>query len=223
MKLRTLSAKLALCSAAAFLAGATLLAQTPGGAPGGAPGQAQPPATQPSQPSSMPSAQDAGSASTPQSLGDQAFVSKAMEGNDTEIQLAQLAQQKSQSADVKQYAQKMAADHTQMNDKWFTPVAKQLGVSQPKGPSKKEKKEIAKLQGLSGDEFDKEYIGTMLKDHQQDLKDFKQESESAQDPTLKQVATQGASVITQHLQLAEQVAKNHHIDVGNNGKEVSEK
>lgn len=222
MRLHSISAKLGLCSAAAFLASATLLAQ----APGSMPSQPQAPAGQPSQPSqssTAPGAQDAGSATTPQSLGDQAFVSKAMEGNDTEIQLAQLAQQKSQSSDVKQYAQKMAADHTQMNDKWFTPVAKQLGVVQPKGPSKKEKKVIAKLQGLSGDEFDKEYIGTMLKDHQQDLKDFKQESESAQDPTLKQVATQGASVITQHLQLAEQVAKNHNVPVPNNGKEMSEK
>jgi putative membrane protein len=154
-------------------------------------------------------------------MADQSFVSEAMQGNMAEIQLAQLAQQKSQSNDVKQFAQKMAADHSQMNQKWFGPEAKNLGVSEPKGPAKKDKKLIEKLQGLNGDEFDKQYIAAMLKDHQDDLKKFKEEADAAQDPTLKQVATQGASVISQHLQLAEQVAKNHNVPV--NGKEVSEK
>lgn len=214
MSQHRLSLRLCLCSAVALFAGAALLAQNPGSMP-----------TQPQQPSAQPTMPSAGespsAAATPQSFGDQAFVAKAMQGNDAEVQLAQLAEQKSQSNDVKQYAQKMATDHQQMNDKWFDPVAKQLGVSEPKGPSKKDKKLIEKLQGLSGDEFDKQYITAMLKDHQDDLKDFKNEADAAQDPTLKQVATQGATVISQHLQLAEQVAKNHNIPVS--GKEVSSK
>lgn len=208
-----LSVRLCLCSAAALFTGAALIAQNPGSMPA----QPQQPSAQPT----MPSTASPTTAATPQSFGDQAFVAKAMQGNDAEIQLAKLAEQKSQSNDVKQFAQKMAADHEQMNDKWFDPVAKQLGVSVPKGPSKKDKKLMEKLQGLSGDEFDKQYITAMLKDHQDDLKDFKNEADAAQDPTLKQVATQGENVISQHLQLAEQVAKNHNIPV--NGKEVSEK
>lgn len=208
--------RLGLCSATAVLAGATLLAQSPGGSPGAPTPQQQTPQQQ--NPSTLPS-QQAPQAGNPQSLGDQAFVSEAMQGNDAEVQLAQLAEQKSQSQDVKQYAAKMANDHQQMNQKWFEPVAKQLGVSEPKGPSKKDKKLIAKLQGLNGDEFDKQYITAMLKDHQDDLKKFKQEADAAQDPNIKQIATQGSTVITQHLQLAEQVAKNHNIPV--EGKEVS--
>jgi putative membrane protein len=208
--------RLGLCSATALLAGATLLAQT-----GGAPGAPQQPTPQQQTPTtSMPSPADGAPASSGQSMADQAFVQEAMQGNDAEVQLAQLAQQKSQSQDVKQYAAKMANDHQQMNDKWFSPVAKQLNVSEPKGPSKKDKKLMAKLQGLNGDEFDKEYITCMLKDHQEDLKKFKQEADASQDPNLKQIATQGSTVISQHLQLTEQVAKNHNIPV-ENGKEVS--
>ena len=137
------------------------------------------------------------------------------------MQFGQLAQQKSQSNDVKQFAQKMVADHGQMADKWFKPVAQQLGVSEPKGPSKKDKKEIAKLQGLSGDDFDREYITMMVKDHRQDLKDFKDEAQAAQDPSVKQVAEQGSNIISQHLQLIEQIAKNHNIPVEGNSKEMS--
>jgi putative membrane protein len=210
--------RLGLCSAAAVLAGATLLAQTPGGAPGA---QQQPATPQQQTPSTstMPST-EAGPATSPQGMADQAFVTEAMQGNDAEVQLAQLAQQKSQSQDIKQYAAKMANDHQQMNQKWLEPVAKQFNVGEPKGPSKKDKKEIAKLQGLNGDEFDKAYMTCMLKDHQEDLKKFKQEADATQDPNLKQIATQGSTIISQHLQLAQQVAKNHNIPV-ENGKEVS--
>ena len=146
-------------------------------------------------------------------------MSKALEGGAAEVQLGQLAQEKSQSNDVKQFAQKMVADHGQMADKWFKPVAKQLGVSEPKGPSKKDKKEIAKLQGLSGQDFDREYITMMVKDHQQDLKEFKEEAQLAQDPNVKQVAQQGSNIIAQHLQLIEQIAKSHNVAV--EGKEMS--
>jgi putative membrane protein len=219
MIVNRISTRLCACSAVALLAGATLLAQAPGG--GSAPGMPQQPAPPTAGQPTTATPTEAGPAGSAQSMADQSFVSEAMQGSMAEIQLAQLAEQKSQSNDVKQYAQKMAADHTQMNQKWFEPEAKNLGVPEPKGPAKKDKKLMEKLQGLSGDQFDKEYITAMLKDHQDDLKKFKAEADAAQDPTLKQVATQGTTVITQHLQLAEQVAKNHNVPV--NDKEVSEK
>lgn len=159
-----------------------------------------------------------GTAPTGQDYATNAFVSKAMEGDLAEVALGQLAEQKSQSNDVKQYAQKMVSEHGQMNDKWFKPVAQQLGISEPKGPSKKDKKELAKLEQLSGQDFDREYLTMMIRDHQQDLKDFKTEAEVAQNPNVKQVATQGANVIQQHLQLAEQIARNHNIDTGESAK-----
>lgn len=147
------------------------------------------------------------------------FVSKAMEGDQTEIQLGQLAEQKSQSNDVKQLAQKLVADHTQMEDKWFKPVSQQLGVSEPKGPSKKDKKLAEKLQNASGNDFDTQYLTIMLKDHQKDLKDFKDEASMAQDPNVKQVAERGAGIIQQHLQMIEQVAKNHNVAVDEKSKQ----
>jgi putative membrane protein len=114
---------------------------------------------------------------------------------------------------VKQFGQKMVNDHGQMGDKWFKPVAQQLGISEPKGLSKKDKKEIARLEALSGEEFDREYITMMVKDHQQDLKEFQEEAQSAQNPNVKQIAQQGTNIISQHLQLIEQIAKSYNIAV----------
>src|SRR6185503_7680013 len=158
-----------------------------------------------------------GAPTSAQDLQERAFISKAMEGGAAEVQLGELAQQKSQSEDVKQFAAKMVNDHGQMGEKWLKPVAQQMGLSEPSGPSKKDKKEIEKLQALSGQDFDREYITMMVKDHQKDLKEFQSEAQTAQDPTVKQIADKGSQVIQQHLQIIEQIAKAHNIDVS--GKE----
>jgi putative membrane protein len=196
-----------------------LLAQTPGGGGGGQqpsmPSQQQPPSA------TMGSPGAGSTAPTTQNFGDQAFVTKALEGGMAEVELGKLAADKSQSQDVKQFAQKMVNDHSQMGDKWFEPLAKELGVSEPKGPSKKDKKLIEKLQGLSGQEFDTQYIQAMLKDHKEDLKDFQNEAQAAQDPNVKQIAEQGTKVITQHLQMIEQIAQNHNVSIDGKSKEVS--
>lgn len=205
-------------SAAALLACAALAAQAPGMPPSQQP--TMPQQTQPgAQPGMQPGMPGSPNSAPTESFADKAFVQEAMQGNDAEVQLAQLAQQKSQSADVKQFAQKMQSEHQQMNQKWFAPEAKNLGVSVPKGPSKKDKKMYEKMQTLSGDDFDKAYIAAMLKDHQDDLKKYKDETESAQDPGLKQVAQLGEKVISQHLELAQQLAKAHNVPV--EGSEVS--
>lgn len=145
-----------------------------------------------------------------QASADQAFVRKALEGGATEVQLGQLAQQKSQSEDVKQFGQKMVEDHTQLGEQ-MKPIAQQLGVKEPKGPSKKDKQLIAKLEGLSGPQFDEAYIQAMVKDHMEDLKEFKNEAQSASNQNVKQAAQQGAGVISQHLQMIEQIAQSHNV------------
>jgi putative membrane protein len=217
MTAKRIARKIGIVSAPVLLAGA-LLAQNPGGGGGG---------QQPNTPSQQPPSATMGSpgagatAPTAQNFGDQAFVTKALEGGMAEVELGKLAADKSQSPDVKQFAEKMVNDHSQMGDKWFKPVAKEIGVSEPKGPSKKDKKLIEKLQGLSGQEFDTQYIQAMVKDHKEDLKDFQSEAQAAQDPNVKQIAEQGTKVVSQHLQMIEQIAQNHNVPIDGKSKEVS--
>lgn len=142
-------------------------------------------------------------------IQDKDFVHSTLEGGMAEVQMGQLAAQKGSSDDVKQFGQKMVQDHTQMGEQ-MKQVAQQLGVSEPKGLSKKDKGEVAKLNSLSGPEFDRAYIAAMVKDHKKDLSDFRAEAQNTQNPAVKQVAQQGAQVIDQHLQMAEQLAKAHN-------------
>jgi putative membrane protein len=141
---------------------------------------------------------------------DKMFVAKAMQGGMAEVQLGQLTLQKSSDDQVKQFAQHMIDDHTRMIDQ-MKPVAQQLGVSVPNKISKKDNKTIAKLEGLSGSAYDHAYILDMVKDHKQDLSDFQTEASSGQDQTAKDAANQGSRVISQHLQMIEQIAKDRNV------------
>jgi putative membrane protein len=143
-------------------------------------------------------------------LADKAFVRKALQGGMTEVQLGQLALQKSNNDDVKQFAQKMIDDHTKLGDE-MKQVGQQMGIRAPDSPSSKDKSAMAKMQALNGDEFDKAYIKDMVKDHQQDAKDFKQEAQTTTNPALKSVVVQGQQVIDEHLQLIQQIAQKNNV------------
>jgi putative membrane protein len=196
-------------AAAAALCCSPVLAQVPGGAPGGA-GQ------QPSQvggannPSSIEQqqqqAQQGASGMNTGPAVDKAFVKKALEGNEAEIQMGQLALQKSSDDQVKQFAQRMVDDHGKMQEQ-LKPVAQQMGVKVPDGPSKGQMKKMDKMKSLSGDAFDQAYIKDMVKDHKSDASDFKLEAQNTQNPQLKQLATDGGEMIESHLQQIQQIAQ----------------
>jgi putative membrane protein len=205
--------KILLYSASMLLAGAVCLAQVSPGS--GAPQQQTP--RQPTMPTMGNQAPDATNGSAQQNMADQAFVSKALEGGDAEVQLGQLAQQKSQSNDVKEFGEKMVQDHTQLGDE-MKPIAQQLGVKEPKKLAKKDRELMAKLETLSGQQFDDAYIQAMVKDHRQDLNAFKEEASMTQNPALKQAAQQGTQVISQHLALIDQIAQNHNVTTGGKTK-----
>jgi putative membrane protein len=143
-------------------------------------------------------------------MQDKKFAKAAMAGGMAEIQMAQVALQKSSSDDVKQFAQKMIDDHGKLNDQ-MKPIAAQVGVEPPAGPDKKDMAELTKLQGLSGDAFDKEYIKNAVKDHSKDDKDFQMEASMGQNPQEKNAAQQGDQVVKMHLQMAQNLAKTHNV------------
>lgn len=151
-------------------------------------------------------------AATNASMSDKHFVSDALEGGMAEVQMGKLAEQKGASTDVRKFGQKMVEDHTRLGDQ-MKQVAGQVGVSVPNSPSLMEQMEIKKLRGLSGNDFDQEYIKDMVKDHQDDLKDFKKEADSGTSPLVKNAASKGADVISQHLALIQQIAGAHNIAV----------
>lgn len=211
------SLMLLLAATGLWVAG-TAVAQQPG--MGGATGQPNQQQTMPGQtspgegtaPTTPNAAGEMGGDNISQMYVDQGFLKKTFESSKAQEQMGQLAAQKSQSDDVKQFGQKMAQIHSQL-DNQLQPIAKQLGINEPKSPSKKDKQQIAKLEALSGPQFDTAFIQAMAKDQQSSLKDFQTEEKDGRDPNAQKAAQLDEPVLSQHLQILEKIAQAHNVPV----------
>ena len=136
---------------------------------------------------------------------DRLFLNTAVQGGLAEVQLGTLATQKSGNDMVKQLGQKLVDDHTALDD-MLKANAKATGVSVPDKPSKKDMAEYNKLNGLSGAEFDKEFLAYAVKDHKKDLSDYQEEDGKTPNPDLKATVDKGIQMISMHLQMAQKLA-----------------
>jgi putative membrane protein len=150
---------------------------------------------------SAPNAGDVG-----QNMKDKMFLRKAAAGGLAEIQLGQLATQKAGSDDVKAFGQKMVDDHTKLNSDMAS-VADAMGVRLPKSMDKEDQAEYDKLSGLSGNDFDMEYLSCMVKDHHKDLREFRNEAAGATDPALRDAVEKGENVIHDHMVMVDKLAR----------------
>ena len=153
---------------------------------------------------------------TSPSASDKKFVRGALEDGDAEVQLGQLAVQKAHSEDVKQLGQKMIDDHTRMGEQ-MRDVAQKEGIKAPAGKDAKDKDLEKKLRKLSGESFDKAYIAAMVKDHRQDLAEYKKEAESGNDTAIKDAASKETQEISEDLKMAEEIARSHKVATGKGG------
>ena len=137
------------------------------------------------------------------SSADRQFVTKAAQGGMAEVELGQLATQKAQNSQVKEFGQKMVDDHTKANDQ-LKQVASQENITLPTGLDAKDQALKDHLEKLSGAQFDKVYMQHMVMDHKKDVAEFQKEANSGKDPQVKQFAQQTLPVLQQHLQMAQQ-------------------
>jgi putative membrane protein len=144
---------------------------------------------------------------------DKMFVIRELQSSMAEVQLGQLTLQKTNNEQMKQFAQKMIDDHSKLGDQMKT-FAQQIGVDIPTQVSKKDKETMAKLQALSGTEYEQAYIKATMKDHKKDLSEFQMEASTGQDQAVKDAASQLSQVIEQHLQMIEQIAKDQKATQG---------
>ena len=126
------------------------------------------------------------------SASDKTFMKKAAKGGMMEVTMGQAAEQKAQSEDVKSFGKRMVTDHSKANDE-LKSIASKKGVQLPS------KEHTAKWTS------DKAYMDMMIKDHEKDLAEFKEEANSGSDPDLKKFADDTAKIVQEHLDLAKEV------------------
>ena len=132
---------------------------------------------------------------------DATFAMKAAQGGIAEVQLGQLAAEKGMSQEVKTFGQRMVDDHTKANDQ-LKGIAEKEGMTLPTSLNAKDQALLTKLQNASGEKFDQEYIKSMVKDHEEDVKEFQKEANNGSDPQLKDFASQTLPTLQSHLEMA---------------------
>lgn len=142
---------------------------------------------------------------------DQDFIMKAAQGGLAEVKLGNIAKQNGGNDAVKQFGDKMVSDHSQANDQ-LRQLAQQKGISLPSNPSMKDRRLSKSLAAKHGADFDKAYIHDMVKDHEQDVAEFRQEAENGKDPDVKAWAQKTLPTLEQHLANAKQIASQVGVD-----------
>lgn len=134
------------------------------------------------------------------------FAMKAAEGGMLEVKLSQLAEQKAQNAQVKQFAQRMIQDHTQANQQLMA-IAKQKSIDLPSDLKGECKDTYEAFQALDGPAFDANYVLFNIKDHLHDIMAFRHESMNGTDPDIKNWAAQTLPTLRQHAGMLGPVAE----------------
>ena len=132
------------------------------------------------------------------SANDKKFVKKAYKGGMTEVESAKMAKDKAKNDATKDVAEHMITDHSKANDRLME-IAKEENLDLSKVQ--------AKAATISGDDFDKQYLTMLKKDHEKTIAMFETEANDTgtkEDSDVKEFAKKTLPTLKEHLQMVEE-------------------
>jgi putative membrane protein len=146
-------------------------------------------------------------------ISDPKFIEQATAAGKAEVEAGKIAAQKATNPDVKSFAQEMIRDHEKANaelaklaDKSGAPPTGSKGSPPLDAAGAAGKQSAQSLSGLSGAQFDREYMITQVKDHEEAVKLYETQAASSKDEQLRNFATAQLPVLKQHLERAHAIA-----------------
>ncbi|WP_135396847.1 DUF4142 domain-containing protein [Hymenobacter metallicola] len=139
-------------------------------------------------------------------MQDPTFLMTAASSNLLEIQMGQMAVQKSTNADVKKFGQMMVDHHTKATQELKT-VAAPLGVTLPQTMMPVHQAMADRLMNKTGKAFDEDYMDAMEMAHKMDVAMFEVKSKGAQTPAVQSFATKALPMLRSHHTMADQIEK----------------
>ncbi len=144
---------------------------------------------------------------------DKTFVHEAGAGGLAEVELGQLAEQKAADPAVREFGRWMATDHGFAN-KWLEAILREEHESAQPTLTAEQRQEKQRLEGLSGAQFDQQYIQHMVQDHEKTVPLFQKEAKEGHNPAIKSFAENLTPVLEQHLAEAKELAGNNGMAAG---------
>ncbi len=132
-------------------------------------------------------------------------LNKLHMGNTMEIAMGQLAVQKGNSEEVRQFGERLIKDHQQADEQVKQVAAEEnITLKEPQA-DEKHQKHMAKLKGLSGEEFDKAFLKAMDKDHTKTLALLRKAQNEIQEESVTQLVTRLQPTIREHDQITDKL------------------
>lgn len=128
------------------------------------------------------------------------FVEQSIRGDNSEIMLGRLAQQRGASREVREFGRMLVQDHGQAKQQ-LKQVADRIGV-RPSGailPAAQD--EWRRLSRLHGRAFDREFVNYMVNDHEKDIREFESEANANRGPASR-IAAKQLPTLRRHLRKA---------------------
>ena len=139
---------------------------------------------------------------------DRSFITAAAQGGMAEVKLSQLAENRAECEEVKDFGQRMVQDHQRANQELMQ-MASQKGESPDAKLDAKHQNLYERLSSLSGENFDREYINAMVEDHEQVISEFERETSYGNDQDLKTWASMTLPTLREHLEMAQNISDQH--------------
>jgi putative membrane protein len=157
--------------------------------------------------SPAPPVPQAASTSSAAATPDHHFASAAAAGGAAEVKFGKLAEEKASDPAVKAFGKRMVDDHSKAGEQ-LKEVAQSENMSLPSNMKAQDRAQYERLSKLSGAEFDRAYMQMMVKDHEEDVAEFKKEAASGKNAALKNFAAQTLPTLEEHLKQARDLAAN---------------
>jgi putative membrane protein len=151
-------------------------------------------------------AQNASTGAQTLSQQDKTFIQEAGAGNLAEAELGQVAEQKATAPAVKEFGRWMYTDHGLTANPWLAAILRQEHETFQPTLTAEQKQLKQKLEGLSGAQFDQQFIEHMVQDHEKTIPVFEKEAREGHNPALKSYAQGLTPVLQQHLAEVKELA-----------------
>jgi len=139
---------------------------------------------------------------------DREFLSKATSSGLAEVQASRQIAEKTQNAEVKNFAEHMVKEHSAVNDELMK-LAQSKRLDLPAAPSTQDKQSVSKLGATTGPEAEKAYIEEFGVKGRKDAIDLlEKRAQEGSDPDLKRFAESKLPALKEHLEHAQEVAQN---------------
>ena len=136
--------------------------------------------------------------------GEHAFFEEAASGGQMEVELGRVATTHASNQRVKDFGQRMVTDHSKANAE-LKSLAARKNVTLPGKLSAEDQKQVDRLAGMKGADFDRAYMQMMVDDHEKDVAKFREKAQSATDPDVKTFASKTLPTLESHLRMAKEV------------------